>query len=256
MIIYKITNIINNKIYIGQTINTLEERWKRHQNDALSNRLDTHFAKAIRKYGIDNFTAEVIDTAQSQDELTAKETYWIHYYDSIQNGYNETDAEYKSGGNTYLSKTDEELDIIKEKIRQTKLGNKNPNTRKVKCRNVDTNEEIHFDTIAEVQQYFNHDNHNFVTRRCNHTIRCLWQGKWQIAYEEDDYDALMTREKNNRKSTHINVEVLDTGNIYSFPSYASAERFFDLPQKSISSKAYLKGETFVFQDKYKITVLN
>ena len=145
---------------------------------------------------------------------------------------------------------------IKEKIRKTKLGDKNPNTRKVKCRNVETGEELHFDTIADAQKYFNHSNHNFIVRRCSHTVRCLWKRKWQIAYEEDDYDQLMTVEKNIRKATHIDLEVLETGEKYYFPSYAAAERFFDLPRKSISSKAYLKGETFIFKDKYKITVLN
>lgn len=50
MYIYKITNLLNDKIYIGQTITSVEQRWKRHQNDALSGTLDTHFARAIRKY--------------------------------------------------------------------------------------------------------------------------------------------------------------------------------------------------------------
>ena len=45
MIIYKITNKQNGKMYIGQTINSLENRWKRHQSDALNNIIDTHFIK-------------------------------------------------------------------------------------------------------------------------------------------------------------------------------------------------------------------
>ena len=66
MIIYKITNIQNGKMYIGQTINSLEDRWKRHQSDALNNVIDTHFARAIRYYGVDNFITEIIDTAETQ----------------------------------------------------------------------------------------------------------------------------------------------------------------------------------------------
>ena len=49
--IYIITNIQNNKVYIGQTIRPVEYRFNRHINDALNNKLDTHFARAIRKYG-------------------------------------------------------------------------------------------------------------------------------------------------------------------------------------------------------------
>ena len=55
MIIYKITNKTTGKIYIGQTINSLEQRWNRHCNDALNNILNTHFARAIRLYGKDDF---------------------------------------------------------------------------------------------------------------------------------------------------------------------------------------------------------
>ena len=92
MFIYKITNTQNNKIYIGQTIRPVEDRWHRHINDALHNILDTHFARAIRYYGPDAFTVEVIDTATTQQELTAKEAYWITWYDSVNTGYNETSA--------------------------------------------------------------------------------------------------------------------------------------------------------------------
>ena len=116
MFIYKITNIKNGKMYIGQTIRSVEERWKRHCADALNNILDTHFARAIRYYTPNSFTVETIDTAITQQELTAKESYWITWYDSIKNGYNETSAENKSGGNTYKNKTTEELQQIKEKI--------------------------------------------------------------------------------------------------------------------------------------------
>jgi len=55
MEIYKITNKINGKIYIGQTIRPAECRFNRHINDAMHNILNTHFARAIRKYGPDKW---------------------------------------------------------------------------------------------------------------------------------------------------------------------------------------------------------
>ena len=147
MWIYKITNIQNNKVYIGQTIRPIEQRFKRHINDALNNILDTHFARAIRKYGKENFIIEQIDTAQTQDELNQKERYWIQYYNSVNEGYNETDAISKCGGNTYQSKTKKEMEVIKEKIRQTKIGSKNPMAKKIKRTNIQTGEIDIFDTV-------------------------------------------------------------------------------------------------------------
>lgn len=147
MWIYKITNIQNNKCYIGQSIRPVEQRFNRHLKDAINNKLDTHFSRAIRKYGPDNFIIEEIDTAENQDELNQKEQYWIRYYDSVKNGYNETDAIEKCGGNTYQSKTEEEMLIIKEKIRNTKLGSKNPMARKIKRINIENGEIDIFDTI-------------------------------------------------------------------------------------------------------------
>ena len=132
MEIYKITNKINGKVYIGQTIRPAEHRFSRHINDAMHNILDTHFARAIRKYGPNVWKLEVIDIATTQDELNQKEQYWIKFYNSVKEGYNETDAISKCGGNTYQSKTEEEMEVIKEKIRQTKIGAKNPMARKIK----------------------------------------------------------------------------------------------------------------------------
>ena len=63
MLIYKITNIINNKSYIGQTIKTAEERWKEHKAHAFGshpNDQNKTLYKAIRKYGVENFTFEVL----------------------------------------------------------------------------------------------------------------------------------------------------------------------------------------------------
>ena len=147
MWIYKITNIQNQKVYIGQTIRPIEQRFHRHINDAMNNILDTHFARAIRKYGKDNFIIEEIDNAKTQNELNEKEQYWIQYYNSVDNGNNETDAINKCGGNTYLSKTEEEMEVIKDKIRQTKIGAKNPMAQKVKRINIQTNEIDIFDTV-------------------------------------------------------------------------------------------------------------
>lgn len=72
--IYKITNNINNKCYIGQSRN-VEKRWENHKY----RNLDYPLYRAFRKYGIQNFTFEIIEEC-SVDELNSKEAYWIEYY--------------------------------------------------------------------------------------------------------------------------------------------------------------------------------
>jgi len=186
MWIYKITNIQNNKVYIGQTIRPVEQRFHRHINDALNNILDTHFARAIRKYGKESFIIEVVDTASSQEELNQKEQYWIRFYDSVNKGYNETDAISKCGGNTYHSKTDEEMSIIKDKIRQTKLGAKNPMARKIKRINIQTNEEEIFDTIIACAQACGIKNgKTSITTRLNGQIKSPFKNTWIFEYYEE-----------------------------------------------------------------------
>lgn len=187
MYIYKITNKVNGKVYIGQSIRPIEQRFQRHINDAVNNILDTHFARAIRKYGKENFYIELVETCDNQTELNLREQYWIRKYDSINNGYNETDATSKCGGNTYMSKTESEMKEISEKISKTKLGSKNPHSRSVKVFNIVTNEEKVFDTVTDCRKFFNEKNHRFITTRVTGLTKSLYKNEWKIAYTEDEY---------------------------------------------------------------------
>lgn len=95
MIIYKITNDINNKVYVGQTRRSLRTRWKGHLKDA---ERGSNYAIhcAIRKYGAEHFHIEQIDIAASLYELDCKEDYWITTLNTLApNGYN-----LKQGGKT------------------------------------------------------------------------------------------------------------------------------------------------------------
>lgn len=88
-IIYKVTCLITNKIYIGQTTTCLGDRKGLHKHRALyQNDYKNHFHNAIRKYGWENFQWEIIDYANSFEQLNEKEIYWINKFNSIENGYN------------------------------------------------------------------------------------------------------------------------------------------------------------------------
>lgn len=91
LIIYKATNKINGKVYIGQTRETLLARKSGHLKRAKSG-YKTHFYNAIRKYGEDSFDWDIICTAYDKETLNELETFFIEKYDSINSGYNMVDS--------------------------------------------------------------------------------------------------------------------------------------------------------------------
>lgn len=92
--IYKIINDINDKIYVGMTRYTIENRWKEHKiNYRYKN---THLYSAMKKYGIEHFKILLIEECPI-DKLIEREAYWIKKLDSFHNGYNMTEG--KGEGN-------------------------------------------------------------------------------------------------------------------------------------------------------------
>jgi group I intron endonuclease len=89
--IYKITNKINNKIYIGQTIRTLNKRIDEYKKTLKKGILfNDYLHKAFQKYGFDSFLFTVIEDIDSIDELNEKEIFYIKKYNSNHRafGYN------------------------------------------------------------------------------------------------------------------------------------------------------------------------
>ena len=86
--IYKITNDINQKIYIGKTERDIEIRFKEHcKNYNRINYEKRPLYAAMRKYGIEHFHIELVEETDNPEE---RETYWIEYFGSFKNGYNAT----------------------------------------------------------------------------------------------------------------------------------------------------------------------
>ena len=83
--IYKITNKVNGKSYIGQTRYTIEFRWRQH----LHKKDNTYFHNAIKKYGVDNFIVEKLEECNIED-LNEREIYYIAKYNTFKDGYNLT----------------------------------------------------------------------------------------------------------------------------------------------------------------------
>lgn len=90
--IYKISNIVNGKVYIGQTIDSLERRWANHVSSAANNFTNTYFSNAIKKYGRDSFTIEALDKVVGRETANKLEKEYISLYQSSnrEKGYNST----------------------------------------------------------------------------------------------------------------------------------------------------------------------
>ena len=111
--IYKIENLINHHCYIGQSRN-IEKRWEDHKIAAFNSNqksYDYPLYRAIRKYGLSNFSFEVIELC-TVEELNSKEIYWIGFYHAFGEGYNQT-----IGGNIIAHPKLTESQIIEIKNR-------------------------------------------------------------------------------------------------------------------------------------------
>lgn len=124
--IYKITCKLNNKVYIGQTIRNIEDRWKQHLKDSKQAKYKhSHFYRAMNKYGSESFSIETIDLVESEDinelkEILNKlERFYISNLNSFKKGYN---SSWGGEGNLGLKHTEES----KEKMRQANLGKSVP----------------------------------------------------------------------------------------------------------------------------------
>ena len=179
-IVYKITNLINNKIYIGQTTESLKKRWKRHCGYQLNDK--TYLHNTMKKYGIKNFSIEIIDMAKNQEELDEKEYFYIKLYmsDNKDIGYNLKNTKGKCGGDT-ITNSINKSNICKN-ISNSKKKNKNPNSKKIKAINILTKEEFIFNSMIECQEKLNICRHDIISRRCRNLIKKPYKNTWNFVY--------------------------------------------------------------------------
>lgn len=124
-IIYKSTNLINGKSYIGKSIKSLNHRKSKHINHT-KNGSTNYFHKAIRKYGIENFEWFVIEECK-EDILNEREIFWIKKLKTRFNGYNLTDG--GDGQHGYICS-----DETKNKLRLSNTGKHHSEETKNKIR--------------------------------------------------------------------------------------------------------------------------
>ena len=128
MIIYKITNKITGKVYIGKTVQLLEKRIKGHLRYCIEGK-STKLTNSINKYKWENFEVIVLEQVDRLEELNQREIYWITEYDSYENGLNSTlggDGGDNSEHIDYSNRKSIYTEELREVRRQQLLTN-NPN---------------------------------------------------------------------------------------------------------------------------------
>jgi len=155
--IYLVRNLINKKVYIGQSIN-IKKRFLSHhlydfKNESNSS-YNSKFYQALRKHGLDNFELQIVVICPVS-ELNDREKYYIEYYDSFYNGYNSTIGGQSMPDNLFSEETKQKrLDTL-EKTSALKSENhpraklKNDEVIKIRQRYIDGEscEEIHKDYV-------------------------------------------------------------------------------------------------------------
>ena len=149
--IYKITNLVNGKIYIGQTNRPIKKRLSAHINSA---RHGSWYAihKAIRKYGPENFEIQEIDFAESKEEMNEKEKFYVteHKSNDPRVGYNMT-----PGGDGFTG-TFFQTEETKKRISQSMTGMKRPTDTCPKCGATGSASHLkrfHYDNCGKKRSY-------------------------------------------------------------------------------------------------------
>lgn len=200
--IYKITNKINEKIYIGKTLQPIYMRFKEHCKDAFRDRNEKRpLYAAMRKYGTESFEIELIEEI-SIDRLSEREMYWIEKYDSYHNGYNATRGgdgkqlyDYQAIIQGFLSgKLIKELAVEFECCEDTI-------SQALKLANIDTKQNSVKSTYKKLIAYDLNDNiiQEFESRKA--AVLWLQSNNYTKATDIDNITATIGRAANGKRAT-------------------------------------------------------
>lgn len=198
--IYKIENLLNGKIYVGQS-SDIEKRWSVHIAELKNNyHCNTHLQSAWNKYGEENFKFSVIEECRA-DQLNSREIYWIAQFDSYNTGYNLTTG----GGNTEaFSKSVIQFDLTGKELRKY-----------LSISAAETVTEVCYSQISEC---------------CSHKRKTAGGFIWQY---EDGFTSIPEWHFSARKFKEIYQLTKDEQIINVFPSFAEAKRATNICDTSI-----------------------
>ncbi len=202
--IYCITNLINNKRYVGKTTSDIEERFKEHCQDSQRERCEKRpLYDAMNKYGIENFKVEMLEEVKDDDKLSDREIYWISELNTYGSaGYNAT----KGGDGKVLYDYNEIIelallgyktyqihekvgccyDVIQKVLKAHNIKLRNSNSRYVAQYDLAGNFIQTFPSACDAQQWLydhglskNKRDGNKINSCCNHKLEKYCKYKWE-----------------------------------------------------------------------------
>lgn len=245
--IYKIENLVNGKVYVGQTIQSFKVRIGNHKSALRHNRhKNDHLQRAWNKYGEKNFRFSIIEKC-SYDTLDKKETKWIKYFRENTGSYN-----LESGGNKLKrhssysrmkmskamrerAKTPEFRKWLKENAKNIS-GAKNVNARKIIC--ITTGKV--FETMSEASIEYNLDVRD-IHKVCEGIYKSAGYYKTGIPYQFAYYEEGKIYKEKQIHGLYDRKKIVLTNTGEVFDSATKAAKKYGLSQTAIS--ACCRGET-------------
>lgn len=226
-IIYKLTNKVNGKSYVGQTLHE-KQRLNTHKRAGKNKKL-TYRALvvdyAIAKYGFENFEYTVLERDIPQNKLNEREIYWINYFDTLNTGYNLT----KGGQNSsQLSK------------------------KKVTMYDFEGNYIRTFDSIQDAAELTNNSKSK-ICNCCKYKRRAAGGYQWRYA---DDKSNVLPYKRTNTLTKAVEQYSLDGNYLATYKSMAEAARLLNKSVTGISGCVRERQKTaygYIWKcvDKYK-----
>jgi group I intron endonuclease len=200
--IYLITNVINNKIYVGQTWQSLDKRWL----SGHGYRESTYFNSAIQKYGADSFKYEILALCSNQDNANYLEDYYMELYNSRDKniGYN-----LKEGGSH--GKHSEET---KQKISIAHTGKFVSEETKQKLREINTGKTLSEDVRRKISQQNMGNQNNLGKTASAETKQKLSQTHMGLITSDETRQKISAANKGKKRSQDtINKMLGNTNNL-------------------------------------------
>lgn len=224
--IYKTTNNVNGKMYIGKRTYDKDGKWETYLGSG------TLLKRALKKYGKDNFSRTILQECEDLSELNSSEKYWIDYYDATKNDMFYNISGGGDGGNTIAGYTEEQL--IDYKARKSEIHKitspKGENSGNAVLKEKDVKEIIQMmldgEYDIEISKNYN-VSHNTISDIRNHKT-------WKFLTHGIEFPTQQKRYEGKNKKVVCQYDECGTY-LNTFNSAVEAENITGVPKKLISA---------------------